>query len=251
MKISVITVCRNAADTLGNTLRSVRSQTHPDVEHVLIDGASSDGTDAIIAMHGAHLAAVVSEPDNGLYHAMNKGIALATGDVVGTLNADDIYAHDDVLRRIAGIFSDPAIEACYGDLVYVARNDPGRVVRYWTSREFEPGLFARGWLPAHPTFFVRRSVYDVHGMFDLAYRYQSDFELTLRFLEVARIRSSYLPEILVRMRMGGTTNNSIGNIIRGNLESYRACRHHGLAVSPAFFFTKFAMRLPQFFRRPP
>ncbi len=250
MKISVVTVVFNGADTIEDTLRSVAGQTHDDVEHIVIDGASSDSTMEIVNRYRDHLAVVVSEPDRGLYDAMNKGIARATGEVVGTLNADDVYAHADVLRKVATVFADPKVDACYADLVYVARNSPEKVVRYWTSQSFQPGLFRRGWLPAHPTFFVRRSVYQRYGTFDLDYRIQSDFELTMRLLEVHRIRSVYVPEIFVRMRMGGTTNRSLANIIRGNLESYRACRKHGLAVTPWFFVTKILSRLPQFVSRP-
>jgi glycosyltransferase involved in cell wall biosynthesis len=181
---------------------------------------------------------------------MNKGIALATGEVVGTLNADDMYMHEGVLARVASVFEDASVEACYGDLIYVDRADTDRIVRYWTSRPYAPGLFERGWIPAHPTFFVRRSVYERYGAFDLSYRIQSDFELTMRLLAVHGIRSVYIPEILVRMRMGGTTNRRVMNVVRGNLESYRAARSHGLGVTPWFFVVKILSRVPQFFRRP-
>lgn len=250
MKISVVTVAKNAGATIKDTLLSVAGQTHAPVEHIVIDGASTDETLAVVRRYGDHVSMTVSEPDQGLYHAMNKGISLASGDVIGTLNADDVYAHGDVLSRVAEVFADPAVEACYADLVYVRRHDPGRVVRYWKSRPFVPGSFARGWIPAHPTFFVRREVYDRYGGFDLRYRFQSDFDLTMRLLQVYGINSVYIPEILVRMRMGGTTNKSVVNIIKGNMESFRACRNHGIRVGPWFFVAKFAMRLPQFFRRP-
>lgn len=250
MKISIITVAKNAASTIEDTLSSVAGQNHAPVEHIIIDGASTDATLDIVRRHSDHLSWIVSEPDQGLYHAMNKGISLATGDVIGTLNADDTYANGDVLTRVAGVFADPNVEACFADLVYVHRHDPERVVRYWKSRPFVSGSFARGWIPAHPTFFVRSDVYDRYGDFDLRYRLQSDFELTMRFLQVHGINSVYIPEILVRMRMGGTTNNSLINIIKGNLESFRACRDHGIRVGPWFFITKIAMRLPQFFQRP-
>lgn len=251
MKISVVTVAFNAADTIADTLQSVATQGHDSIEHIVIDGASSDGTTQIVDNYRDSLAHIVSEADDGIYHAMNKGIALATGDIVGTLNADDMYMHDDVLKRVAKIFSDPAVEACYGDLIYVNRNNLDKIIRYWTSQDYRPGLFERGWLPAHPTFFVRRKIYEKYGLFDLQYRIQSDFELTMRFLAVHKIKSVYIPDILIRMRMGGTTNNSAMNFIKGNLESYRACKKHGLKIMPWFFLTKWAQRLPQFVRRPP
>lgn len=254
MRISVITVVYNGAATLEEAILSVHGQTLADglgsVEHIVVDGASSDGTAEILERHRDKLARVVSEPDTGLYDAMNKGIALATGEVIGFLNADDVYAHERVLERIAETLADPALDACYADLVYVSRKDPGRIVRYWTSQPYAAGLFERGWLPAHPTFYVRRAVYERLGGFDLRYRYQADFELTMRFLAVGGISSRYVPEIWVRMRMGGTTNRSIGNVVRGNLESYRACREHGLPVTYGYFLTKALQRLPQFFRRP-
>jgi len=250
MKITVVTVARNAADTIGDTLRSVAGQTHPDVEHLVVDGASTDGTLDVVEREGGHVARVVSEPDSGLYDAMNKGIALASGEVVGTLNADDMYMHERVLARVASVFENEAVQACYGDLIYVDRRDTNRIVRYWTSQAYAPGLFERGWIPAHPTFFVRRAVYERYGAFDLKYRIQSDFELTLRLLRVHGIRSVYIPEILVRMRMGGTTNRRLINVVRGNLESYRAAKRHGLPVTPWFFVMKIASRVPQFFRRP-
>jgi glycosyltransferase involved in cell wall biosynthesis len=250
MKISVITVVFNGADTIEDTINSVAGQTYSNVEHIVIDGLSTDNTMAIVNRHRNDISVVVSEADMGIYDAMNKGIVAATGDVVGTLNADDMYENDHVLERVAELFTDPELDACYANLVYVDRVNLKKVVRYWTSRPFEPGLFFKGWLPAHPTFFVRKAVYDQCGGFDLDYKIQSDFELTLRLLELHRIRSLYVPEIWVRMRMGGTTNNSILNIIKGNLEAYRACKKHQFNVSPLFFVSKIAGRVPQFFRRP-
>ncbi len=250
MKISIVTVVRNGAETIEDTIESVAGQFYPQVEHIIVDGASTDGTVAIVERYRSCLATILSEPDDGIYDAMNKGIGVATGEVIGTLNADDMYAHEHVLETVARTFQESQIDACYADLVYVDRRKLDRVIRYWTSKSFQPGLFQRGWIPAHPTFYVRREVYERLGRFDLDFKIQSDFELTLRFLEVHRIRARYIPEIWVKMRMGGTTNNSIVNIVRGNLESYRACKRHGLRVTPLFFLRKAAMRIPQFFRRP-
>ena len=248
MKVSIVAVVRNAAGTIEECLQSVASQSHVDVEHIVIDGASTDGTMDVVDRHRDQLAVVVSEPDRGIYDAMNKGIAVATGDVIGTLNADDRYADTGVLARVTAAFAQsPALDAVYGDLVYVARDDPTRIVRYWRSRPYEPGLFERGWMPAHPTFFVRRQVYERHGLFDLDFRIQSDFELTMRFMAIYGIHTRYLPGVMVRMRMGGVTNNSIGNVVKGNLEAWRACRKHGLKVGPLFIPKKVLSRVPQFF----
>lgn len=205
----------------------------------------------IVNRYREKLARVVSEPDQGAYDAMNKGIALASGDVVGLLNADDVYADPAALASVAGAFAVPGIDACYADLVYVDKDDMSRIVRYWQSKEYSHGLFRTGWMPAHPTFFVRRTVYENFGMFDLQYKFQSDFELTMRLLEVQRIKSAYIPRILVKMRTGGMTNNSYLNILQGNLDAYRACRKNGIQVTPFFILRKICSRLPQFFARPP
>lgn len=250
MKISVVTVVRNSIGTIEATLQSVLSQRYPDVEHIVVDGASSDGTLDIIQQYRPLVARVVSEPDQGIYDAMNKGLRLGTGEVIGFLNADDVYADNTVLSQVAKAFSDPDVDACYADLVYVDAQDPEKIVRYWRSCEYRAGLFERGWMPAHPTFFVRRRFYKECGAFDLAFPRQSDFELTMRFLAINKIRSVYVPKIWVRMRTGGASNNSLKGILEGNIEAYRACKKNGLAVGPLFVPRKMLSRIPQFFARP-
>jgi len=249
IKISVVTVCFNSEATIEGTLRSVAEQSHVDVEHIIVDGNSSDGTMAIVKRYRGGLARVVSEPDRGVWDAMNKGIALASGDVVGFLNADDVYADVTALQSIADTFGAADVAACYADLVYVDKKDASRIVRYWKSNDYRPGLFRRGWMPAHPTFYVRRSVFKQYGGFDLQYRFQSDFDLTMRLLEVHRIKAIYIPHVLVRMRVGGMSNNSYINTLKGNIEAYRACHKNGLAVTPLFILHKVFSRLPQFFAR--
>lgn len=251
MKVSIITACYNAARTIEDTLRSVAAQTHPEIEHIIVDGLSTDGTMAVVEHFRRSHARILSEPDRGIYDAMNKGIALSSGDIVGFLNADDVYADSTAVAAIVEAFANPEVDACHADLVYVDGRDPSRIVRYWKSRDYEYGLFRTGWMPAHPTFFVRRRIFEKYGMFDLGYSLQSDFDLTLRFLEVHRIRSVYIPRVLTRMRTGGVTNKSIGNIIKGNLEAYRACRKNGIPVGPWFIVRKILSRVPQFFLKPP
>ena len=250
MKVSVITVVHNCADTIEDAIRSVATQDYPDVEHIIVDGASTDGTLDVIKRHSATVAKSVSEADKGLYDAMNKGIGIAAGEVIGFLNADDVYVNSHVLSRVAEAFRHTSTDACYADLVYVSPGDPKRAVRYWKSRPYEDGLFEKGWMPAHPTFFVRRTIYQQLGGFDLAFKRQADFELTMRFLAVHKIRSVYIPEIWIRMRAGGLSNNSLSGILQGNLEAYRACRKHNLQVTPLFMARKILSRLPQFFARP-
>lgn len=250
MKISIITVCFNSAVTIADTLRSVREQRYPDIEHIVIDGGSTDCTAEIVSAEGAHVAKFISEPDRGIYDAMNKGIGLASGDVIGFLNSDDFFSDPDVIGRIANQFSGTAIDACYGDLVYVDSDELSKVVRYWKSREFKPGLCTHGWMPAHPTFYAKIDVYRRFGGFDLDFKLQSDFEMALRLLEVKKISTAYIPEILVRMRIGGASNSSLKNIFRGNIEAAQACRKHGYSGGLVFVIRKIFSRFPQFIFRP-
>ena len=251
MKISFITVVFNAVETIEDTLKSVIEQDHDDIEHLIIDGASTDGTMDIIDRYRDNLAGVISEPDQGIYDAMNKGIELASGEVIGTLNADDWYADSGVLSRVARAFTEEKnLDAVYGDIVYVSRDDPDKIVRYWVSGPYREGLFKQGWMPAHPSFFVKKDIYHRYGKFDLEYKIQSDFELTMRFIAVNKINTRYLPGVMVKMRMGGVTNSRISNIIKGNLESYRASKKHGIAATPFFIIRKVLSRLPQFFHKP-
>jgi len=252
VNITVITVSYNSAATIAATVCSVASQSHYDVEYLVIDGASTDTTLALLDDQREHLVALVSEPDDGIYDAMNKGIKLAKGDVIGFLNSDDFYASSDVLSRVARVFEeDLSIDACYADLIYTDQIDTSRTVRYWESNDYVPGAFSKGWCPPHPTFFVRRSVYERFGSFDLTYRIASDVELMMRFLEVHKIRVRYVPEVWVKMRMGGTTNKSLKNIWEQNQEVLHALRSHGLSSNPIRFFGhKLLSRGKQFFQRP-
>jgi glycosyltransferase involved in cell wall biosynthesis len=251
MKISIITVCYNSALTIADTLRSVREQTHGNIEYIVVDGGSTDGTLTIVAAEGKHVTKLISEKDNGIYDAMNKGIDLATGEVVGFINADDFYASNSVLADVVAIFEKNSVDSCYGDLCYVSQKDPASVVRYWQSRIFHPGLFVSGWCPPHPTFFVRRAVYRHLGGFDLTFKIAADFDLMARYMEVARITSFYIPEVLVKMRLGGTTNKNLSNIIRQNVEIRQSLEKNGLKFSlTKFMILKLLSRAKQFTQRP-
>ena len=221
-------------------------------EHIVIDGASKDDTLSILQAKRNQLAVFVSEPDSGIYDAMNKGINFAKGDIIAFLNSDDFYASNYVLSKAVDIFAaDSSLDACYADLIYTDQFDTSRDVRYWRSNDFSPGEFSIGWCPPHPTFFVRRSVYERFGSFDLSYRLAADVELMMRFLEVYKIRVRYVPEVWVKMRMGGITNKSVRNIWVQNDEILRALRSHGLPADPIRFFAhKLVSRSKQFFRRP-
>lgn len=250
MRISVVTVSLNNVETIEDTIRSVQSQEYGSVEHVIIDGGSTDGTLAVIEKYSGQVGKVISEPDQGIYDAMNKGLRSSTGDIVGTLNADDIYENRLVLGEIARVFGDPAVEACYGDLVYIDPMDTDRVVRYWRSRDYVPGLFRKGWMPPHPTFFARNQVFLRCGYYDPEFPIAGDFELLLRLMEKDGIRTAYLPKTLVRMRLGGFSNRSLWNVLRQNAACYRALRKNNLRVSPWFVVSKIATRFRQRRDRP-
>ena len=251
LKISVITVCFNSAATITDTLRSLDDQSWPNREHWIIDGASRDDTMSIVDADRQPWRRVVSERDSGIYDAMNKGIRLAQGDVIGFINSDDFFATPQALAMVAAAFADSSVDVCYGDLCYVKQDDVGEVVRYWRSSEFRPGLFLRGWCPPHPTLFVRRSVYERFGPFDLQYSIASDIEMMIRLFEVQRVKSRYLPEILVKMRMGGTTNRSWSNVLQQNREIWHALQGHDLHPSlPIFVGGKLWLRGRQFLTRP-
>lgn len=251
MKISVITVCLNAYPHVRDAIESVSSQSWYDLEYIVVDGASDDGTLEEIKRCSDSISRWVSEPDRGVYDAMNRGIRMASGDIIGFLNADDVYASPHIVELVAASFSQPGVDACYGDLVYVSPSDINKVVRYWKSGPFTPGLFARGWVPPHPTFYVRREIYQRLGGFDLSYSIGNDIELMIRFLEKYRINAVYLPEIMVKMRMGGISNRNVMNVIRQNIEIIRAARRNGIAVSPfIFLFSKIFSRTGQLITRP-
>lgn len=246
MKISVITVAYNSAATIGDTLDSVANQSYTDVEHLVIDGVSKDATLALVHAYRNPAIRLISEPDRGIYDAMNKGFAASTGEVIGFLNSDDMFADAAVLARVAAAFEDPQVDVCFGDLVYVS-HDNRRIVRYWKSRSFQPGDFARGWCPAHPTFYIRRRALERVGMFDLRFRLAADSEFMMRYLEVAGATAIYLPQVQVRMRLGGATNASVANVVAQNKEIFAALRKNRIPFSPwVFVLRKLANRLVQF-----
>jgi len=247
MKISIITVAFNAVNTIEDTIESVVAQTYSNIEYIVVDGGSIDGTVDVIKKYSEYIHMWISEPDKGIYDAMNKGIAMATGDVIGILNADDVYAHTDALQKISEAFEDTVIDCCYGDLVYVSE-DLSQDIRYWKSSIYDESLFAKAWIPPHPTFFVRKEGYERCGKFDSQYKLAADYELMLRFLWKFKLRSAYIPDTLIKMRLGGVTNNSLGNIIRGNIEIYKAAKSYGLGIGLNFLFSKIANRFSQFIK---
>lgn len=245
MKISIITVSYNSAATIADTVRSVAIQTYKNIEHLVIDGGSHDQTIHVVELNRHSGLILTSEPDNGIYDAMNKGFGYSTGEVIGFLNSDDFYADSTVLEKVAMAFQDESIEACFADLVYVT-SDNSRVARYWKSRSFTKGDFSRGWSPAHPTFYIRRSALTRLGMFDQSFKLAADVEFMMRYLERGAIKTVYIPHIFVRMRLGGATNQSWGNIWRQNKEIFLALKKNHIPFSMlSFSISKIFSRVRQ------
>lgn len=250
VKFSIITITYNSEKTLEETIESVLSQSYKNIEYIVVDGDSSDGTIEIVSKYRDKISKFISEPDNGIYDAMNKGLKLATGDVVGILNSDDIYFDNNVIEKVVDIFNQTDSDSVYGDLYYVKEDDLTNVVRYWESSVFEKGSFKQGWHPAHPTFFVKKEIYEKYGYFDLSMKVSADFELMLRFLEKYNISAKYIPQVIVKMRMGGESNSSIKNIIKGNRSILRAFDKNNIKVNKFLYpFYRFFPKIIQVLKK--
>jgi len=247
LKISVITIVYNRSATVGQAIDSVACQTHPHIEHVVVDGASTDGTLAAIEERRHPAMRLVSEPDRGIYDALNKGVGLTTGEVVGLVHSDDFLAHEGVLGLVAEAFADPDVDAVYGDLDYVSVSDTTRIVRRWRAGEFSPRKLRWGWMPPHPTLFVRRSIFEKLGSYDTSYRIAADYDAILRWFGREGMGVAYIPEVLVKMRVGGESNRSLRNILRKSREDLRALRVNGMGGFGALAF-KNLRKIPHFFR---
>lgn len=251
MKISIITVSYNSALTIRDTIESVLSQSYSDLEYIIVDGRSKDSTVDIIKEYEPLFngrMCWVSEPDNGLYDAMNKGLELASGDVVGLINSDDLFSDSRALEKVMKCFlENEPIDCVYADLYYVSQYDIRKIVRYWKTGQKRS--FSRGWHPAHPTFYVKKSIYNKSGGFDLNFKLAADFELMLRLIEKEKISTVYYSEPLVRMRLGGATSKNLGNIKKGNIECIRAFKKNGIQISFFYPFYRLFPKLIQFFNR--
>ena len=248
MKISIITVCYNSIKHIENCLASIKSQNYKDIESILIDGGSTDGTLSLLKSRNHKFSTLISEPDKGIYDAMNKGIRHASGDVIGFLNSDDYYVNNEIISKVATVFNcNSAIDACYADLIYVDQLNTSKIIRHVKSAQYRKGLFSIGWCAPHPTFFVRRSVFDRLGNFDLRYKIAPDFDLIMRFLEVNKIKSKYVSEIWVKMRTGGISNKNLKNIFLQNLEVLSALKKNNIPFSYfRFFYNKLFYILREF-----
>jgi glycosyltransferase len=249
VKVSIITAVLNNRDSIEDCIKSVSSQSFKNIEHIVIDGGSSDGTLELLREHQDSIFKIVSEPDDGIYHALNKGIRMATGGVIGFLHADDVYANHDVIETVSNQMESHGVDSCYGDLVYVSKRNTDRTVRYWKSGSYKEELFRRGWMPPHPTFFVKKEVYDKYGCFNTDFRIAADYELMLRLLKKNKVSTHYIPGVMIKMRVGGSSNRSLNNILIKSSEDYRAWKINNLNGGLSTIVLKNLSKLPQFFKR--
>jgi glycosyltransferase involved in cell wall biosynthesis len=246
MKVSLITITFNSAETLEQTIFSVLNQTYRDIEYIIVDGGSTDGTLAIIDKYKNAIAKVVSEPDEGLYDALNKGLKLCTGEIIGLLHSDDFYIDQHVIQKYVSVFKETGCDAVYSDLYYVDRLKSDKIFRKWKSGQYKSGSFINGWMPPHPTFFVRKKIYDKFGSFNTSLKSAADYELMLRFIHKHRIALRYLPEFTVKMRVGGASNLSLRKRFMANREDKKAWAMNGLKPRFYTFFLKPLRKVFQF-----
>ena len=248
MQISLITPVWNNVDTVADCLRSIYRQSEP-CQHIIVDGGSTDGTLALLQQEKAADATLISEADQGMYDAINKGIALAQGEIIGVLNSDDCYADDFVLEKVARAFQDEAIDASYGDLLYVDRDDTSKVIRTWVSGDYDRERFFNGWMPPHPTFFLHRRMYETYGGYRLDLGSAADYELMLRMLLKRGANAAYIPEVLVHMRNEGMSNASITGRVKANRNDRKAWSVNNLKPRPWTLIAKPLSKVGQWFSR--
>lgn len=247
MKVTLITVCRNVAPVIAETLDSILAQTHPDIEIIVIDGASTDGTVEILEPYRTKLGALLSEPDKGIYDAMNKGLRLATGDIIGFVNAGDLLMTPHVISTVVQAFAAPDMEAVYGDIIMVDEHDITKVKRKWESGAYRRERFRSGWMPPHVGTFFRKSVYDRFGLFRDDLRIGADYEILFRFLYKERVHTVHIPEVLVRFRLGGMSNGNLKQVMQANREVRRSWRLNGFNAPPLLVTRKLWSKVMQFF----
>lgn len=246
--ISIITAVFNRAETISDAIDCIQLQSHSSLEHVIIDGGSKDGTIEIIKRKINKNTIFVSEPDGGIYDAINKGIRLSSGEILGLLHSDDCFIDEHVIEEVVSAFNDPEVDAVYGDLEYVSSNNPSKVIRYWRAGTFSRVKLRMGWMPPHPTLFLRRRIFERHGMYDPGYRISADYDAILRYFGSGKIRAIYIPRVLVRMRLGGASNADITHIFLKIKEDYLSLSRNGIGGFLTLFY-KNVSKLIQFFHR--
>ena len=246
MKISIVTPVYNAERTIARTIESIRSQKDVETEQIIVDGASSDGTLNILKKYESGFSAFISEADKGIYDAINKGIQLATGDIIGILNADDYYASPDILAKVSSVFKNTPIDAVFGDLEYFHEGNVNKVIRIYRSKHFKPYKLSRGLMPAHPSLFLRRGVYEKYGLFKRDYKIAGDFEFVARIFKDEGLTYSYLPITMVRMQLGGISTQGLSSTILLNKEILRACRENGIKTNYFRLLSRYPRKLMEF-----
>ena len=248
MKISIITATFNNESTIADTMYAVNSQSYKNIEHVIIDGKSTDKTLEIINKTKTNSTVVISESDTGIYDALNKGIKLATGDIIALLHADDIYADNNILKNAVELFETQNTDSVYADLQYVSKNNINKIVRYWKSGNFEYKKLKKGWMPPHPTFLIKKNIYEKYGYFDTNFKIAADYDIILRFLGKYKITTAYLPQVMTKMRVGGASNKSLKNIILKMKEDAKALRKNGFPSWRIVFMKNFS-KIHQLFKK--
>jgi glycosyltransferase len=248
MKISVITAVYNNQDTVADAIRSVASQTYSNIEHIIIDGKSTDNSLSIIDKNPGRITKIISEPDNGIYDALNKGINNASGNIIAFLHADDLYANNRVIEHAVNLFEEKQSDSIYGDLLYVSKEDTEKIIRNWKAGGFTLSKLKKGWMPPHPTFFVKKEIYEKYGLFDTNFKIAADYDIILRFLGTYKISTAYLPELMIKMRVGGESNKSIKNIIQKMKEDIKALRKNNLGGIYTVVL-KNVSKIPQLFKK--
>lgn len=246
LSVSIITVSYNSIGTISDTIKSVLAQTYPDIEYIIIDGSSTDGTIELINSFGKSISKFISEPDNGIYDAINKGIRLSTGNIVGIINSDDFFYDNNVIERVVGLFKEHDIDAVFGDAQFVDPIKTSKIVRYYSSKLFDVGKFKYGFMPAHPSFYVKRELFEKLGYYKTNYKIAADFELLVRFLYINQIECKYLEMPFVSMRTGGISNKSIHNKYILNKEIARACKENGIRTNYFFIYLKYLAKIFDF-----
>lgn len=248
MKLSIITATYNSEKHIQGVITSIAAQTYPNIEWVVVDGASKDDTVKVIKENYTGELNIISEPDKGIYDALNKALALATGDIIGLLHSDDFFENNAVIERIVAQFQLTHCDGLYGDLRYVNAADTHKIVRYWKSQAFNNSLLTKGWMPAHPTLFLKKSVYQKYGNFNTGFKIAADYDFVLRILKDNTLKFEYLPEVITNMRVGGASNRSLKNILQKSKEDYRALKANGLPMPWSILLWKNLSKLPQFLK---
>jgi glycosyltransferase len=245
-KVSIITVSLNSEEKIVECVNSVQNQTYSSIEHIIIDGVSTDNTLKIIHSVSNRISQIISEPDSGIYEALNKGINIAAGDIIGILHTDDLFATNDIIQKIVRFFETTNADGIYGDLNYVGRINPHKIIRYWKSCPYIAPLLQKGWMPPHPTLFVKKDVFLKHGMYNLNYKISADYDFILRIFQDTELHFAYLPEVITQMRVGGMSNNSIKNIIQKSKEDLESLKKNKVKFPLLVLLRKNFSKVPQF-----